>query len=393
MIVFAAFFLLAAVPGSGAGGHKKGFLALDPWESVSHDESEDESHDESDDESHDEGHDDESPDDSQHESDDWHESHDWLDESRDHPSSKERRMWDDFQDDERKLNQGKSGDVLMAPPGGPPPPSHIMPVDYTVEVLIGPPPCEKRIQKCSDESKFCRRMLEDLGTKIAASVSRLRDLANINPLLNTLQIRSDVQSKAPLIAFAQNLDATRSLKQTSIPVSPVWKFSDMKLPQAPAAAPPWTRINPVIKPVDTAVKVDWAALARLKKAKDDLKKTEEKTFRRSKQPYLHQEFRSPDGVPLSRIPKGMERLPEALHDHAPDVAQGIAQHIAEELPKRVLKAAANQLNAKCDGMQTLMLDDCLSFAQACKDDLEEKKHRFGALGRTIRDHEEERQKY
>lgn len=347
MIVFTAVFLLAVVPGSGAEGHKKGFLALEPRESVIH------------------------------------------------PSLKERRLWDEFQESERKLNRSKSRDILIAPPGGPPPPSHIVPVDYTVEVLIGPSPCEKRIQKCSDESKLCRRMLEDLGAKIEASVSKLQDLANINPLLNTLQIRSDVQSKAPLIEFAKNSHVTRSSKQSYSPSPSIRTLMARKNP-VQSKPPLWARfnpINPVMKPVDTVVKVDWSALARLKKAKERLKKTEQKIDRKTPQPYLHQEFRSPDGIPLSRIPGGMEHLPDALQKNAPDVAQGIAQHIAEVLPKPVVQAAANQLNLKCHGVQILMLDDCLSFAQACKEDLAEKKHRFNALGQTIHDHEEERQKY
>ena len=67
------------------------------------------------------------------------------------------------QESERKRSHSKNADVMVAPPGGPPPPSHITPVDYTVEVVIGPSPCEMKIQKCSDESKFCRIMLQDLG--------------------------------------------------------------------------------------------------------------------------------------------------------------------------------------------------------------------------------------
>lgn len=356
MIVFAVVFLLAAVPGSGEGGHKKGFLAFEPGESVNHD---------------------------------FHEPH----ESLIHPSLKERRLWDDFQESERRLNHGKSGDILMEPPAGPIPQSHIAPVDYTVEILIGSPPCEKKIQKCEQESMFCRRMLEDLGTKIAASASKLQNLANNNALLNTLQIRSDVQTKAPLIEFAKNVHVTRTSKQTSSQAPqpsqnlfgtfPKLSPSPPEPPGAPGP-PLWARINPVMKPVDTVSKVDWAA--RLNKAEENLKKTEEKIDRGTQQPYLHQEFRSP-------LWDGMEQLPDAFQKKAPDIAKGIAQHIAEVLPKRVVQAAANQLNPTCSGMQTLMLDDCLSFAQACKDDLDEKKHRFRALSRTIHQHEEERQKY
>lgn len=323
MIVFAAVFVLAAVPGSSAGGHKQGFLAFEPRKSV-------------------------------------------ID-----PSFKERRLWDEFQESEKKLD--RSGDILKVPPGGPPPPSHIMPVDYTVEILIGPSPCEKKIQQCLKETKLCKRMLEDLRLKIAVSVSRMQDMANINPLLNTLQIRSDAQSKVPLVEFEK-----------------ISRNSKIRVPPQP---PLWARINPTMKPVDSVGKVDWEALAGLNKAKEKMKRVEQKIDRRSPQRYLHQEYRSPDGIPLSRIPDGMEQQLGSLQKNAPDVAQGIAQHIVEVLPKRVVQAAANQLNQKCNGMQTLMLDDCLSFAQACKDDLAEKKHRFRALGQTIHDHEEERQKY
>lgn len=331
MIVFTAVFLLAAVPGSGAGGHKRGFLAF------------------------------ETPD------------------SGIHPSFKEKRLWDEFQESERKRSHSKSADIMVAPPGGPPPPSHITPVDYTVEVVIGPSPCEMKIQKCQDESKICGIMLEDLGAKIAAAVSKSQDLANHSPLLNTLQMSSDVQSNVPLVEFAKNSHVTRSSKQSSAP--------------SPSIGTVWARIDPVMKPVDAVANVDWSSLARLNMAKERLQRTALKIEKKTPEPYLHQEFRSPDGIPLSRIPAGMEHMPEELEKHVPEVAQGIAQHIAEVLPKSVARAAADQLNSKCNGVQTLMLDDCLSFAQACRDDLAEKKHRFAALGQTIRDHEEERQGY
>lgn len=331
MIISTAVFLLAAVSGSEAGGHKRGFLASQTPESGIH------------------------------------------------PSFKERRLWDEFQESERKRNHRKSEAIMVAPTGRPPPPSHITPVDYTVEVVIGPSPCERKIQKCQDESKFCRLMLEDLGTKIAVAVSKSQDMANNSPLLNTLQISSDLQSDVPLVDSAKNSHVARSLKQSSSP--------------SPAIGTVWARINPVMKPVDAVANADWSTLARLNMAKERLQRTALKIERQAPEPYLHQEFRSPDGIPLSRIPAGMEHMPEELEKHVPDVAQGIAQHIADVLPKSVARAAADQLNLKCDGVQTLMLDDCLSFAQACRDDLAEKKHRFEALSKTIRDHEEERQGY
>jgi len=81
-------------------------------------------------------------------------------------------------------------------------------------------------------------------------------------------------------------------------------------------------------------------------------------------------------------PDIIARLPRELPN---SIAAGIAQEVAQQLPDKTAEQLVAYTSDACNADQTLELDDCSSFVQACKEQLSYKRQDLKSLEAQIRE--------
>lgn len=81
-------------------------------------------------------------------------------------------------------------------------------------------------------------------------------------------------------------------------------------------------------------------------------------------------------------PDIIARLPRELPN---SIAASIAQEVAQQLPDKTAEQLVAYTSDACNADQTLELDDCSSFVQACKEQLSYKRQDLKSLEAQIRE--------